>query len=112
MNKQVEVKLTNNPLENIKIMAPLLNKKEQENAYVYILGLYNGTISRKNSSKKAGQEVRKVAREIQKLTEKLSGFIQENIEKNMSANNVEAMAELTKALALLVIASTYAISND
>lgn len=54
MNKQVEVKLTNNPLENIKIMAPLLNKKEQENAYVYILGLYNGTISRKNSSKKAG----------------------------------------------------------
>lgn len=54
MNKQVEVKLTNNPLENIKIMAPLLNKKEQENAYVYILGLYNGTISQKNSSKKAG----------------------------------------------------------
>lgn len=53
-----------------------------------------------------------MAREIQKLTEKLSGFIQENIEKNMSANNVEAMAELTKALALLVIASTYAISND
>lgn len=26
-----------------------------------------------------------MAREIQKLTEKLSGFIQENIEKNMSA---------------------------
>lgn len=49
MNKQVEVKLTNNPLENIKIMAPLLNKKEQENAYVYILGLYNGTISQKKT---------------------------------------------------------------
>lgn len=54
MNKEIKVQLTNNPLENIKIMAPLLDKREQENAYIYILGLYNGTISRKSSDKKAG----------------------------------------------------------
>lgn len=51
-------------------------------------------------------------KEIQNLTEKLSGFIQENIEKNMSADNIEATAELTKALALLVIASTYVVTRD
>lgn len=54
MNKEIKVQLTNNPLENIKIMAPLLDKREQENAYIYIWGLYNGTISRKSSDKKAG----------------------------------------------------------
>lgn len=42
---EVKVKLTNDPLENIRIMAPLLNKKEQENVFIYVMGLYNGTMS-------------------------------------------------------------------
>lgn len=54
MKKEIEVQLTDNPLENIKIMASLLDKRGQENAYIYILGLYNGTISKESSNKKAG----------------------------------------------------------
>lgn len=51
MEKEVKVRLTDNPLENIKIMAPLLNKKEQENVFIYVMGLYNGSLN--NSEVKA-----------------------------------------------------------
>ncbi len=43
--KEVKEKLTDDPLENIRIMAPLLGKKEQENVFVYVMGLYNGITS-------------------------------------------------------------------
>ena len=37
-----EITLTDDPLENIKIMAPLLDKQDQENVFIYITGLFNG----------------------------------------------------------------------
>lgn len=43
-SKAAEVQLTDNPLENIKIMAPLLEKRDQENLFIYVLGVYNGSI--------------------------------------------------------------------
>lgn len=43
--KEVKERLTDDPLENIRIMAPLLGKKEQENVFVYVMGLYNGITS-------------------------------------------------------------------
>ncbi len=43
-NKATEVQLTDNPLENIKIMAPLLEKRDQENLFIYVLGVYNGSV--------------------------------------------------------------------
>lgn len=42
--KEIKVQLTDDPLENIKIMAPLLDKREQENVFIYVMGLYSGTI--------------------------------------------------------------------
>lgn len=38
----VNLQLTDDPLENIKILAPLLGKREQENVFVYVMGLYAG----------------------------------------------------------------------
>ena len=40
--KNVNVQLTDDPLENIKIMAPLLDKREQENVFYFVMGLFNG----------------------------------------------------------------------
>ncbi len=40
--KEVNIRLTDDPLENIRIMAPLLSKREQENVFIYVMGLYNG----------------------------------------------------------------------
>lgn len=55
-NKTAEVQLTDNPLENIKIMAPLLEKKDQENLFIYVLGVYNGSVG-----SVTGAETEKVA---------------------------------------------------
>lgn len=51
-------------------------------------------------------------KEIQNLIKKINVFIQENMGRNISADNVKAMAELTKALALLVMASTCVVNSD
>lgn len=45
MGKEIKVRLTDDPLENIRIMAPLLNKREQENVFIYVMGIYNGSTS-------------------------------------------------------------------
>lgn len=42
LQNSVNVQLTDNPLENIRILAPLLDKRSQENVFIYVMGLYNG----------------------------------------------------------------------
>lgn len=49
--RTIKISLTKDPLENIKIMAPLLNKREQENVFIYVMGLYNGSSSENRDSK-------------------------------------------------------------
>ena len=53
--KNVNVRLTDDPLENIKIMATLLDKREQENVFCYVMGLYNGVSKQEVNEEKAGQ---------------------------------------------------------
>ena len=52
--KNVNVRLTDDPLENIKIMATLLDKREQENVFCYVMGLYNGVSKQEVNEEKAG----------------------------------------------------------
>ena len=47
------VHLTDDPLENIKIMAPLLGKREQENVFYFVMGLYNG-VNKQNEPEQKG----------------------------------------------------------
>ena len=39
--KEIKIKLTDNILENIKIMAPLLDEPSQNQVFGYILGIIN-----------------------------------------------------------------------
>lgn len=50
----VNIQLTDDPLENIKIMAPLLNKRQQENVFFFVMGLYDGVNKQEETEKKAG----------------------------------------------------------
>lgn len=43
MNKEIKIKLTDNPLENIRIMAPLLDESSQNQVFGLMLGLIKGT---------------------------------------------------------------------
>ena len=49
----VNLQLTDDPLENIKIMAPLLGKREQENVFYFVMGLYNG-VNKQNEPDQKG----------------------------------------------------------
>ncbi|MFD1406124.1 hypothetical protein [Robinsoniella peoriensis] len=42
MTKTSEIKLTDNPLDNIKIMAPLLNEASQNQVFGIMLGMVKG----------------------------------------------------------------------
>lgn len=46
-----DLQLTNDPLENIKIMAPYLNKKQQEAVYFVMFGMVSGTETKKPKTK-------------------------------------------------------------
>ena len=54
--KTIKVNLTEDPLENIKIMAPFLNEREQENVFIYVMGLYNGSVNNIKQEKEATDE--------------------------------------------------------
>ncbi|MCH1984190.1 hypothetical protein MCG98_16610 [Ruminococcus sp. OA3] len=54
--KQITVLLTEDPLENIKIIAPLLDEASQHDTFIYMLGIYNG-MKKEDNSEKEGKEV-------------------------------------------------------
>lgn len=53
-NDEIKIQLTDNTLENIKLMAPLLDEASQNQVYGLMLGIINGLGKDRIEPQKAG----------------------------------------------------------
>lgn len=53
-NKEIKIQLTDNTLENIKIMAPLLDEASQNQVYGLMIGIISGIGKEESKPQKAG----------------------------------------------------------
>ncbi len=53
-NGEIRIQLTDNTLENIKLMAPLLDEASQNQVYGLMIGIISGIGKRESKPQKAG----------------------------------------------------------